>query len=95
MATVLAAATVYVAAAGLVMAGAVVLVIEAVPAADGVNVAVAAFKPVADTAGGLNVPATVDAGVITSLAGHCPLVGVNVSVTGLPDTPDAADSTSV
>ena len=95
MATVFAAATVYVAAPGLVMVGEVVAVIEAVPVADGVNVAVAAFVPVADTVGGLNVPATVDAGVMTSLAGHWPLVGVNVNVTGLPDTPDAADSASV
>ena len=83
------------AAAGLVIAGAVVTVIDAVPVADGVNTVVPTAVPLTLMVVGLNVPATVEVGVITSFAGHWPLVGVNVSVTGLPDAPVVADNASV
>ena len=79
----------------MVMAGEVVDVIDAVPVADGVNTVVPAVVPLTTTVVGLNVPATVDAGVMPSPAGHEPLVGVKVSVTGLPDAPVVADNARV
>ena len=76
------------------MSGEDVLVIEAVPAADGVNVAVTVPVPLAVIVVGANTPATVEAGVIISPAGHDPL-GVNVNVTGTLNAPVVADRASV
>ena len=89
------AETVYVTAAGFVIAGLVVLVIEAVPAALGVYVVVTAPEPLAVIVAGANVPATVEAGVMTSPAGHAPPVGVNVTTTAAPATPDMAGKVMV
>ena len=66
-----------------------------VPAADGVNVAVATVEPVGLTVVELNAPASVDVSVITSPVGHVPPVGVNETVTAAVCTADAADNVVV
>ena len=75
----------------LVRLGEVVLFTVPVPAADGVNTVVPAVEPETAMVVGLNVPVSVEVGVMTSPDGHGPLVGVNVTVKAVPTVPEAAD----